>query len=152
MDAWQGPEGGDQDFLFSDTWTEVKTVALASQTLKISSLEQLDQDTKGFIKVFILEKGQNNDENYNLPKVVAQIHDTLLPLPFLRDRFDMKLFKTGYREEEEDMYKNNNFRLIESRTYYVDEQFPKLTHKNVRPEIVFASYELSLSALDSYRR
>lgn len=64
----------------------------------------------------------------------------------------MKLFKAGYRENEEEAYRANVFRLIESRTYDVGESFPRLTHNNTRPEIVAGSYELSLSALDSYRR
>ncbi len=152
VDAWQGPEGGDQDFVFPDSWAEVKTVALASQTLKISSLEQLDRNVSGVIRVYILEKGQDSGNQYNLADAAKIIHEKLALQPQVCDRFEMKLFKAGYRENEEEAYKANVFRLIECRTYDVGEKFPRLTHSNTRPEIVAGSYELSLSALESYRR
>ena len=44
VEAWVGPEGSDQDFVFSDTWTEVKSVALSAESVSISSLQQLYQE------------------------------------------------------------------------------------------------------------
>src|SRR5699024_8133412 len=42
LKSWSGQELTHKDFSFDDTWVEVKTVRSGGQTVKISSLEQLD--------------------------------------------------------------------------------------------------------------
>ena len=68
------------------------------------------------------------------------------------DRFDLKLYKYGYRKNHEKEYLENQFRFIEKREYVVNDVFPKLVAGNVFPEIVSCKYELSLAALEKYRR
>lgn len=46
MRVWIVPDGSDQDIVFEETWIEVKAITLASNTVKISSLEQLHQETR----------------------------------------------------------------------------------------------------------
>ena len=64
----------------------------------------------------------------------------------------MKLFKYGYRDKDEDEYRQNWFRMIEKREYEVTDAFPKLTRKNVPVELSACKYELSLPSLETYRR
>ena len=72
--------------------------------------------------------------------------------PLIADQFEMKLFKYGYRAKDEDVYRKYHFRLIEKREYSVNECFPKLTRKNVPAELSACKYELSLPAIEQYRR
>lgn len=37
VDSWTGPDGSDQDYLFPSEWAEIKSVSLASETVRISS-------------------------------------------------------------------------------------------------------------------
>lgn len=150
--AWVGPDGADQDFVFYSTWNEIKTVALAAETVKISSLEQLRQEKQGILSVYVLEKTNPGMEHISLPCLVKEIRNDMASEQYLLDLFNLKLFKYGYRDKDEDEYIKNYFRFIERREYVVNDEFPRLTRNNVAPEIVSGMYTLSLSAIEKFRR
>lgn len=152
VNAWKGPEGADQDFLFPLTWAEIKTVALAAQSVRISSMQQLDQEQDGKLIVYILEKSEKGEKAITIPKVIDEI--TLILQNDLKnfERFEMKLFKYGYRNKDREIYENNYFRMIEKREYLVNSDFPRLYRKNVANEIIACTYEFSLSSIERYRR
>lgn len=150
--AWQGPDGSDQDFLFDDSWAEIKTVAMASDKVKISSMQQLEQESNGELRVYVLEKTTEGPDKYNLVKSVNGIRETLKNEPHYYDQFEMKLYRYGYREKDIERYKQYYFRLIDTRKYSVDENFPKITRKKVDTAIVSCEYEISLPAIEKYRR
>ena len=149
--AWSGPDGSDQDFVYSNSWTEVKTVSLAAETVSISSLQQLDQNTEGNLVIYTLEKTAPCDDMINLAIKVEEIKDLIKNNNKALDIFSMKLYKYGYRESEIEEYKRNNYRYVEQKEYLVNKSFPKLTRNNVMPEIVSCKYSLSLSAIEKYR-
>ena len=130
----------------------MKAIALASESVKISSLEQLNQETDVTLVVYVLEKSTPGDQRITLPDIVADIRQQLTADVLVLDKFNMKLFKYGYRDRDEDDYRQNCFRLIETRIYEVTDVFPKLTRKNVPPEVSVCKYELSLPSLEIYRR
>lgn len=152
INAWNGSEGCDQDFLFEKTWAEIKTIALGSKAVKISSLEQLNQEQDGLLVVYVLEKSSESPDHVCLPDVVLEIKEKLKNSPRILDRFEMKLFRYGYRNKDENEYKANYFRLVEHREYNVKESFPKLTRNNTASEIIACEYEISLAAIEKYRR
>ncbi len=152
VNAWCGPEGSDQDYVMATTWTEIKTVALAATVVKISSLQQLDQEIDGMLKVYVLEKSTEGPDRVTLPDVVSRIKAILTEDPQVLDRFEMKLFKYGYRQADEDEYRKNWFRLVESREFSVTDDFPKLTRKNVPSGVEGCTYDLSLLSLEPFRR
>ena len=152
VNAWCGPEGSDQDYVMATTWTEIKTVALAATTVKISSLQQLDQEIDGILKVYVLEKSTEGPDRVTLPDVVSRIKSALAEEPQVLDRFEMKLFKYGYRHVEEGEYRKNWFRLVESREFNVTNGFPKLTAENVPSGVEKCTYDLSLLSLEAFRR
>lgn len=152
VNAWVGAEGSDQDFQFADSWAEIKTVALASNSVRISSLEQLDQENPGILIIYTLEKTGEEEKTVSLPEAVNEICALLSGHPACQDRFEVKLYKYGYRREDEKRYGENRFRICGSREYYVDDKFPKLTRKNTHSAIESAKYYLSLAGIEEYRR
>lgn len=150
--SWCGPDGSDQDYLFETSWAEIKTIALATKRIKISSLEQLEQEQDGYLIVYVLEQSTPGENRVALPDIVASIRQLLAENLILADQFEMKIFKYGYREKDEDKYRKNYFRVIEKREYLVDDRFPKLTRKSVPTELLACKYELSLPAIEQYRR
>ena len=44
--SWSGPDGGDQDFIYDNTWDEIKASLLAGGSIQISSIEQLDMESE----------------------------------------------------------------------------------------------------------
>lgn len=152
IDSWAGPDGRDQDFLFPTNWVEIKSVALATETVHISSLQQLQQEKEGRLIIYFLENTTVGEDRVCLVDVVNTIKTKLMVNARYLDRFDVKLYKYGYRKKHENEYSNNQFRLIERREYLVNDAFPKLVRGNVCPEIVACKYELSLAAIEKYRR
>lgn len=152
VDSWTGPDGSDQDYLFPSEWAEIKSVSLASETVRISSLQQLQQEMEGELIVYILESTTAGDNRISLVDVVNEIKSKLAENARYLDRFDLKLYKYGYRINHENEYRKNQFRFIEKREYVVNDSFPKLVGDNVSPEIVLCKYELSLAAIEKYRR
>ncbi len=152
IDSWSGPDGSDQDFLFSTSWTEVKSISLASESVHISSLQQLQQEMDGILFIYTLESTTADENKICLVDVIAEIKEKLDDNARYLDKFDMKLYKYGYRKNYENEYKKNQFRFIDYREYTVDELFPKLIRDNVPAEVVSCGYELSLAAIEKYRR
>lgn len=152
VSSWNGPDGSDQDFLFQNSWAEVKTIALASEKIGISSLQQLEQEVDGILVVNILEKSTTGDGRITLSEVVSELRNSMKESGKVLDGFEMKLFKYGYRDSDVAEYKKNYFRFIEQRTYLVDERFPRLVRSNVATEVVSCKYDISLSAIEKYRR
>lgn len=152
VDSWTGPDGSDQDFIFPADWAEVKSVSLASETIHISSLQQLQQEMEGKLIVYILESTTAGENRVCLVDVVNEIKTKLMNNARYLDRFNLKLYKYGYRKSHENEYCNNPFRFIEKKEYVVNDIFPKLVGENVCSEIVSCKYELSLAAIEKYRR
>lgn len=152
VDSWAGPDGSDQDYLFQSEWAEIKCVSLASETVHISSLQQLQQEMEGNLVVYIIESTTAGDDRISLVDVVSEIKTKLENNARYLDRFDLKLYKYGYRKNHENEYRENQFRFIEEREYIVNDSFPKLVGNSVPSEIVSCKYELSLAAIEKYRR
>ena len=152
IDAWVGPEGSDQDFIFADSWAEVETVALAADCVHISSLQQLQQEVEGFLVVNTLEKTTVEQERISLVYVSNTVREIIADNMRYLDRFEMKLYKYGYRKNHEEEYNKNCFRFVEQKNYSVSDDFPKLTTCNVPLEIKNCAYEISMGAIEKYRR
>ncbi len=150
--SWVGPDGSDQDFVYEDTWDEIKSVSLATETVKISSFEQLLQEKPGTLSVYVLEKTTPGNDRILLSYLVKTLRLKMSQSVRLLDTFNMKLFKYGYRDRDEEEYDKNSFRYIERKDYLVNDEFPKLTRENVPNEIVSGSYNLSLSSIEKYKR
>jgi len=151
LNSWIGPEGSDQDFVFEDSWSEIKTVAMAAESVSISSLQQLDREEPGKLVVYFLESTVSDIRGISLPQKIEEIHNLFQDETILKDRFDMKLFMYGYRDKDIEEYLKNVFRLVETREYCVKEDFPRLTRNNTAIAITSCSYSLSLAALEAYK-
>ena len=150
--SWVGPDGADQDFIFEDSWDEIKEVSLASDTVKISSFEQLLQEKPGTLSVYVLERTTPGKDRIQLTGLVSDLRDKLSQSERLLDAFNLKLFKYGYRDSDTEEYDHYSFRFIERKDYIVDDNFPKLTKNNVPTEITSGEYNISLSAIEKYKR
>lgn len=151
LKSWVGPEGSDQDFVFENTWSEIKTVAMAAEVVSITSLQQLDREETGNLVVYFLESIPSGANCITLPQKVEEIRKLLQAEIALKDRFDSKLFMYGYRDKDVVEYSKNAFRLVEKREYLVKSGFPKLTRNNTDAAITACSYSLSLAALEHLR-
>ena len=150
LNSWVGPEGSDQDFICENSWNEIKATTIASTTVVISSLQQLDRNDQGYLVVYFMDKTTSNGlQTLSLPEVVDDVRK-LLPIG-VTDLFLCKLAMCGYYSKDCERYKEMRYRLSEKRVYSVDDRFPKLTRSNVPSEVHNAKYELDLLTIDRFK-
>ena len=150
LNSWVGPEGSDQDFLMIDGWTEVKTTSISSDYVTISSLQQLDRSDEGSLVVYFMDKTTSEGSStISLPEIVDEINKKIEYIH--KDVFECKLIKSGYLNKDKEKYKETRYRLAEMRTYFVDQDFPRLTRHNVPAGISNAEYKISLALAESFK-
>ncbi len=151
LNAWVGPEGSDQDFVFEDMWAEIKTVSISAQDVQISSLQQLARSDLGFLVVFFMDKTTTSGlQTISLPEIVEEVRGVFTNETML-DKLNCKLAKYGYCDKDVDKYAEIRFRYTEHRIYNVDPNFPKLTKENIDVAVIEAHYRLSLPMLEKRR-
>lgn len=150
MEAWQGPDGADRDYVFMDRWFELKAISTGKDKLSISSLNQLETDTKGFIVKYNVDESSCTDPKAaSVNDYVRAIRDCLQNAPKALQSLERKLVSLGYVDKKtyDDIY------FIHSRPdfYEVDETFPKLITENVPKQIVGVRYDLSLVGIEPWK-
>ncbi|MCL1882662.1 MAG: PD-(D/E)XK motif protein [Defluviitaleaceae bacterium] len=151
IQGWAGADSADQDFVYPDGWFEVKSINLSSATVTISSLEQLDCVESGALVIQRIEKAApDKSGSFSLNEVVYRIFALLAGESDALDLFRAKLSAYGYIDLQE--YSEQKYIHAETILYCVDESFPKLTAKDVSPQIVSAHYELNLPSLSDWRK
>lgn len=149
--AWIGPDGADQDFIFPNTWVEVKTTTISANDVIVSSLQQLDRSDSGYLNVYFMDKTSANDKKaYSLVSIAKEV-DTKLTEQRLRDKFWCKLAQKGCLKYQIERYSAPLYRIAENRIYKIDSSFPKLSRSNVPPEVTAVKYSISLSSIEKYR-
>lgn len=147
--AWQGPSNCHKDFEIMDTWYEVKSVR-QSQTVKISSVEQLDSNIEGNLEVIFLDK--TNSESNNaifLNKLVEKIGNKISCFETYK-LFNKRLMDVGYFYDEE--YDKYIYKFIKRNTYAVNNDFPKIKSEDLKDGIVRVSYEIALQDINKFMR
>ncbi|WP_310551803.1 PD-(D/E)XK motif protein [Paenibacillus glufosinatiresistens] len=150
VESWMGPEGADQDFVFSATWHEVKATGIGSESVSISSLEQLKAPCSGKLIIYFIDiTAPNSSSSFTLLSKADDIRGVLKSNPATLDLFNDKLLGKGFIDSLE--YKEYWYRLGGIQSYRVDDSFPKLINSNVPPQIASASYNISIPAIESWR-
>jgi hypothetical protein len=145
------PEGADQDFIYDDTWTEVKAVAMASATISISSLEQLDTEMEGSLKLYRIDKTTDTDANgFTLTDIVQDTRALLSSNLKCKELFELRLFQYGYKDSPE--YGRQKYRFNGAEQYRVDGAFPRLTKNNIAYQITSARYTIDLASIAVFKR
>lgn len=149
LESWMGPEKTHKDFSDQQDWFEVKTISFGKESVRISSIEQLDSDIDGTLVVYELEKMSPSFEGIRLNQLVNSII-ALLVNTHQRETFMAKLQLFGFDFSNE----NDNlvFALKNQYMYKVDNgNFPRL-HRSLLPEAISrVQYELLLSEIEPFK-
>lgn len=149
LNSWSGQELTHKDFSLDDTWYEIKAISKARNEVSISSLEQLDSDKDGSLIVYLFEKMSPEFSGITLNKLVFEslkCFDT----DSERDDFINKVNRQGYSYNT--CYDTYIYDVKDRFEYIVSDSFPRLTKANVPDAVIKAKYELSLTAIDGFRR
>ena len=149
LKSWEGPESIQQDFIFSNTALEVKTLSGRERnSVRISSEDQLDSlNDKLFLKVFRLSDMPESDRAVSLNGLVKEIADRFSDHSALELFYD-KLAKAGYAELDE--YDNPRFVVSEESLYYINDDFPKLIRSELPEGISNVRYGIELESMKAF--
>jgi hypothetical protein len=147
--GWIGSEGAKQDFVFEKSWIEVKSTSSGSDSVTISSVEQLDTKDIGELIVVNLDKSSELDESaYSVNDYVNYITEKINDMTIL-EQFQTMLLKRGYHYNRD--YEKIRFKLGEIRNYIVDNSFPCLRRNDLPNSIIDCRYDISLiSIIEKY--
>lgn len=148
--SWIGPGKADQDFVFDNTWYEIKSTTSGSESVKISSIEQLDRVEDGNLVVLYLDKTSLTDVNrITLNALIEDIHNLLVYDDKLSALFNSKLVEQGYFKSED--YDDYCYRFNGIDQYRVTCNFPSLKRNEVPTSIKNVNYSLLLSEIKNYK-
>lgn len=143
IESWVGPLDHAQDFELGTGSLEVKaTLSATGFTVKIGSLEQLDDSTRQPLflagaRLRQVESGQG------LPDLVAAMRDTAKVDAEAARLLGDRLIAAGYFDVHADRY-IRRFAVAETRVVEVKDGFPRLTQGSVPLGVTRASYEIDL--------
>jgi hypothetical protein len=151
IQGWSGAEGADQDFMYSESWYEVKSIVTSAISATISSLEQLDCPTEGELVIMRIDKSPPTKAGaVSLYEVAQRIKNILSGDVLALELFQAKLMAYGYLDIQE--YAEQKYIHSDTQRYRVDNSFPRLTKKNVPHQISKSQYEIDLPSLNPWRK
>lgn len=147
LESWTGPEKVHKDFSTENVWYEIKTINSGKDTVRISSLEQLDSDKKGYLVVYDLEKMSPSFNGVKLNQLVQKLLHEMGPDE--RENFISKL--SLYNYDFSTIYDAFVYSVVGCSTYVVKESFPRLSRSNIPLTISKVQYDINLSDIDDYK-
>lgn len=148
INAWTTHKDASRDFVFDETWDEIKTIQSTSDYVSISSVDQLDHDMDGFLTVYRLDQVRKESEKaYTLNSIIQELQGKLsMSAEAVLNR---KLLAKGYTYN--DHYEEYLFVFSRKDRYLVNSSFPRISRSDLAPAIKSAKYELFLSEIEEWR-
>lgn len=150
LHAWQGPNGADRDYVFSDSWYEIKAISTGKDKVTISSLNQLEASTRGFLVVYRVDESSLTDSDaFSLKELIDNVRNCVKLVPEAHRLLEQKLVSLGYIDKKtyEDIY----FTCKTVEYYSVDDEFPKIVTESVPSQIVGVRYDLAIAGIDKWK-
>ena len=148
LDSWMGPEKTHKDYSTESFWYEIKAVSAGKESIRISSIEQLDGDDEGYLAVYCLEKMSPSFSGIKLNGLVQNLMTKMGTLSN-RETFMSKLSLYNYDFSPE--YDNFVYTNVGFSMFRVLEGFPRLCRKNIPNAINKIQYDLFLSEVEEYK-
>ena len=144
LNSWSGQELTHKDFSLEDTWYEVKSIHSGKDSVKISSLEQLQSSNYGELVIIPMERMSPAFNGVTLSKLANKIMKEFDSDEDL-DKFISKMSEQGFSFDSEiDEYV---YQVISIDRYAVNTDFPKIIRVDIPPAIVQAQYDISITSV-----
>ena len=144
--AWIGPDGSKQDFTLDDWALEVKTsISGEQQTVRISSLDQLDRVTRKLYLLRVIAIPASEGGGLSLGDLYKSCLDSVRHDVVTEGLFLQKA--SGLYGKASEVQIDSMFKVAGVFMFDVVPAFPKLTRHEVDSSISGVSYEIAFSAL-----
>ena len=149
IEAWCGPNGGHQDFIFGDTAVETKTISGRERnTVRISSEDQLESSCNYlFLTIFRLVESEESSLALSLNDAVRLVESELTDPPVLEE-FWNRLGASGYTDIKH--YDVPKFIVAGQRLFRVSDSFPRLIRSRLPTGITKVSYDIQLEDVETF--
>ena len=148
IQAWSGQERTHKDFSVDNDWYEVKSIASGKELVKISSIEQLNADTNGYLIVHQLEKMSPSFDGITLNKLAHEVFHSLSSV-MAKDMLLVKFAECGFDFSK--YFDTFVYQLTDVTKYLVDDKFPKLTTTELPVAVAKVQYDLLIAELEPYK-
>lgn len=148
LESWMGPEKTHKDYSTESVWYEIKAINSGKDSVKISSLEQLDGDEEGYLAVYCLERMSPTFSGIKLNTLVQSL---MVKMETAHNREVLMSKLSMYEFDFSPEYDKFVFTNVGFAMYSVGADFPRLCRKNISNAINKIQYEIFLSELDEYK-
>jgi len=149
LEAWIGPDGGSQDFVFEDTAWEIKTLTNKEpSTVQITSEKQLESPAdRLFLTVGRIIESAELPYAMSLNQIAQMVEDDLSSQSVLEE-YQVKLETVGYAELPH--YDHPLFQIYETYTYQISEEFPRIIASELPTGLENVRYTLDLDSIGTF--
>ena len=149
LDSWMLLHRGEQDFIASDFWYEVKATDPRATSVGVSSIEQLDDVSRsGMLVVVRLKTTSSEDpEHVTVNSIIKELYQ-MLSGSGCSEKFLGMMHELGLPSDEFD---NQCFSVSGVELYNVDDSFPCLRRQSIPESVTKVEYQLNLGVISSYR-
>jgi hypothetical protein len=150
LNAWCGPEGGHQDFVFGNTAVETKALSGKERsTVRVSSEDQLEGSCDDlFLTIFYLSDMPESGRALSLNETVKLVESELSDSAAL-EGLSSRLAACGYAEMRD--YDEPKLVVTRQQTYQVTDGFPRIVRSKLQSGLARVSYEIELESIASFR-
>lgn len=158
--AWHGVLAKDQDFVFANSWIEVKTVRQAAFQVEISSIEQLENSgldksggvVPGHLVVIRLHDDPSGDQTFTLVQLYDRIRAKLSGNPNALLAF-LNIFDQSGANLALGKFEKSLVMQMSSLTSYLAsaEDFPRLKRDLLPQAVAKVRYSLVIPSLEPWR-
>lgn len=146
--SWIGPDKADQDFVCDETWYEVKSTISGEESIKISSIEQLDASVDGELVIVYLDRTSYTDIlKITLNNIYKEVYNSL-STELLKQKLGDIVLNLGYYQRSE--YDEYMFKFSKIDIYTVAVEFPCIRRTMLPCAVVNAKYDLSISHINNF--
>ena len=149
LQSWTGPDYEDKDFIFGSIGMEVKFTSSKIPKINISNERQLDTQNLTELYLILYVAEEVKDKGFSLNSLIEQIRLKISKNHNALSLFNERLLLIGYLEESLENYQRQ-FALKATRKYNISSAFPKITSFGLPLGIYNTTYNIELSACESF--
>lgn len=142
IDAWKIHKDASRDFVFDDSWSEIKAIESTKDYVTISSVEQLDSESDGNLVIYRLDSSNDNG-SFDLNDKIAELK-SLIGIN-TEAKLNQKLLAKGYSFNSD--YCKYRFMIRGKDIFNVNDSFPRIRRVDIHPAIRNAKYDLSINLI-----
>jgi hypothetical protein len=153
INSWIGPERQIRDFQSGEWSVEVKTThGNNHQKLHITNERQLDTSNLKYLFLYHLSLDSREQAGTTLNQIIQSVSEILLSDYISLNRFKNKLLEVGYFDIHSPLYDKIGYFVRQDIFYKVENDFPRIEEKDIRPGTGDVNYTIIVSQCSSFAK